>query len=114
MASLSDLMAVFGSAPPAGFSLAETDIASTNNESMANIGRERVLRDFNKFQLPDLLGSQAARGAFHSSATRNKQDRLTTAVGDELGNIQLGLANANAQLASNALLAQTGFRLGNV
>lgn len=111
---MADLQTVFGTPPPAGFTLAETDVQSTLSNSQANIGRERVLRNFGKFNLPDLLSSQASRGAFHSSATRNKHDKLTTAAGDQLSDIEFGLANTQAQLASNALLAQTGFRMGDV
>lgn len=111
---MADLQTVFGTPPPAGFSLAETDLQSTLATSQANVGRERVLRNFSKFNLPDLLSSQASRGAFRSSATNHKRDQLTAGAGDTLGDIQFGLANTNAQLASNALLAQTGFRLGSV
>lgn len=99
-------------AQPAGFSLANIDLAGQQGEDQAAIGRERVLRNYSQFDLPDLLGAQAARGAFSSSATDNKRTRLGTAAGDSLTDISLGLASQQANLAANALLAQTGIRLG--
>lgn len=112
MASLSDLASVTAPAAPAGFRLADLALMGALGQSSANVGRERVLRNFNKFDLPDLLSGQAARGALHSSATRDKYQRLATGAGDNLADIQMGLAAQQAGLASNALLAQTGISLG--
>lgn len=114
MASLADLMNVTAPAEPAGFKLADIELAGTFGAQDAAIGRERVLRNFNQFDLPDLLGSQAARGAYYTTATDNKRARLATSAGDQLSNIQMALARQQAGLASNALLAQTGISLGSI
>lgn len=147
MATLSDLAAVYAPPPPAGFTLASIGIAGQQAANGAAVGRERTqrnfgfasadagqakqrtIRNFNQFDLPDLMSSQAARGAFHSSATTNKTNRLRTGMndsladigtglerqrvgaGDQLADIEMGLANTNAQLAAQGLFAQTGIRL---
>lgn len=112
MASLADLVSVYAPSTPAGFSLADIDIAGTQAQNTADIARSRLTRNFGTFDLPDLISSQAARGAFHSSATQNKVRRLATGTADQLSNVELGLADQRAILAANALLAQTGIRLG--
>lgn len=114
MATLADLMDIYQPAPPAGFQLANIDLQSTLAKNQAGVNQERVLRNFKQFDLPDLLGAQAARGAFYSSATQNKRNRLATGAGDQITDIQFGLANTQARLASNALLAQTGIQLGSL
>lgn len=115
MASLSDLASVYApEGPETGFRLADIEQASNSLTNNAAIGRERTLRNFNQFDLPDLLSSQAARGAFNSSATDHKRSRLATGAADTLTDIDLGLASARANLATNALLAQTGIQLGSL
>lgn len=112
MASLSDLSAIYAPSAPPGFTLADIELAGTQAQNEADISSERILRNFGQFQLPDLLSSQAARGAFQSSATDNKALALTTGAADQLTDIQFGLGQTQANLASNALLAQTGITLG--
>jgi hypothetical protein len=111
MASLADLSSVFGTAPPAGFSLAGTAIQGGMTEAQTGFEREKILRDFNEFNLPSLINSQAARGAFRTSATQDKAKRLATGTQDSLTSLQLASNPAQAQLATNALLAQTGIRI---
>lgn len=114
MATLVDLHRVYSpqNATPAGFRLADLAVQGNLAEGQAGIGRERVLRDFNKFNLPGLLGTQAARGAFHSSATDRKREQLAHGAGDQLTDIQFALGQRQAELAANALLAKTGIALG--
>lgn len=115
MASLAELSQVYApTRQEAGFSLADIELQSQASKNAAAINSERLLRNYNRFDLPALLGSQAARGAFYSSATANKRQQLSTGVGDQLSDIQYALANQQARLASNALLAQTGISLGNM
>lgn len=147
MATLSDLAAVYAPPPPAGFTLAGIEIAGQQAAASAAVGRERTQRNFgfatadanqakqraqrnfSQFDLPDLISGQAARGAFRSSATSRKTNRLQTGLndsladiglnldrqrvgaGDQLADIEMGLANTNAQLAAQGLFAQTGIRL---
>ena len=147
MATLADLAAVYAPPPPAGFALANIELARQQAGANAAIGRERTLRNFgfaqtdagtardrvqrnfSKFDLPDLISGQAARGALHSSATARKRDRLQTGMndsladiglglerqrigaGDQLADIETGLAQTNARLAAQGLLAQTGIQL---
>lgn len=113
MASLLDLVSVYApSGPEAGFVLADIERRKQVARDTAAIGSERITRDFTKFDLPELQGGQAARGAFNSSATLRKTSRLSNQAGDRLSDIAYGLANTEAELAANALLAQTGIRLG--
>ena len=114
MASLADLQSVYAPAPPTGFTLADIEVQGQLAAGQAGIGRERVLRNFNKYDLPDLLSSQAARGAYNTSATEDKRERLATGAGDQLTDIEYALAQRQAELAANGLLAKTGIRLGNL
>lgn len=115
MASLVDLQRIFNpSTTPAGFRLADLNIQGNLAQGQAGINRERVLRDFNQFNLPGLLGAQAARGAFHSSATDRKREQLAHGAGDQLVDIQFALGQRQADLAANALLAKTGITLGRL
>jgi hypothetical protein len=115
VASLSDLAAFY--APPAresGFKMADIELATNLINNQAGVSNERILRNFGQFDLPDMLGSQASRGAFHSSATEDKRRRLQVGAGDQLADVELGLAEAKANLATNGLLAQTGISLGGM
>lgn len=115
MASLAELSQVYApSGREAGFSLADIELQSQYGKNTAAISSERLLRNYNQFDLPALLGQQAARGAFRSSATTNKRTQMAAGVGDQLSDIQFALANQQARLASNALLAQTGISLGSM
>lgn len=113
MASLLDLVEVYApKGPETGFVLADIERRQEVNKTTSGINRDRALRDYEKWDLPNLLGSQAARGAYNSSATINKRERAATGVSDKLFDITYNQANTEAELASNALLAQTGVRLG--
>lgn len=113
MPSLSDLAGVYApSGPESGFLLAGIEQQRNEAVSGAGVSRERILRNYNRFDLPSMLSSQAARGAFNSSATENKQLRLATGAGDSLADVAMGLANTESRLASDALLAKTGVRVG--
>ena len=115
MASLSDLSAIYSPPGPAsGYKQADIAVATNVLNNQAGIGTERTLRNFNQFDLPDMLGGQAARGAFFSSGTEDKRSRLQAGAGDRLVDIELGLAEAKANLATNGLLAQTGISLGGL
>jgi hypothetical protein len=69
------------------------------------------MRNYSQFDLPSLLGGQASRGVWNSSATRNRQKRLATGAGDQVTDIEHNLANIMAGLGTNALLAKTGIQL---
>ncbi len=113
MASLGDLASVYAPVgQPAGFSLADIEIESQYSKDNAKLQSDRLLRNYSNFDLPAMLGSQAARGAFYSSGTTNRRSMLNSRLTDSLGDIQLNLAREQARLASNALLAQTGITLG--
>lgn len=114
MASLADLLSSFAPKQPVAPVLANIRLQGQHAKTNAGIARQRLLRNFNQFDLPDLLSSQAARGAFASSATENKRTKLATGVGDELSDVALGLAQTQAQLAANALLAKSGISLGGL
>ena len=111
MPSLADLGSVFGTTDPAGFSLAQTAIQSGLTGAQAGFESGIVKRNLNQFDLPDLINSQAARGALRTSATANKANRLAVGAQDALSRIQLSSNPAQAQLATNALLAQTGIQI---
>lgn len=114
MASLADLGQIWNQQEPAGFSLADAAISGEYSAIDADTSRSRLLRDFGQFDLPDLLGAQGARGAYNTSATKDKVGRLSTQATDQLTDISVGGSRAQAQLAANALLAQTGVQLGAV
>lgn len=110
MASLSDLASVYNQAAPAGFNLANLAVSGSLTKAQGDLARTRLLRNFSKFDLPGLLSSQAARGAFGSSATKNKVSRLATGAADTLGDIAFGTGSSQAQSGANALLTGTGFQ----
>lgn len=112
MASLADLGGVYGTQDPTGFKLADIGLAGGLSSAQADLSKGRILRNFGQFSLPDLASSQAARGAFHSSGTRDKAGRLGLGVQDSLDDVTLGQNQYQANLAANALLAQTGISLG--
>jgi hypothetical protein len=111
VASLSDLTSIYApSGPEAGFVLGDIERRRTQAETGADIGKERILQNY-QYELPDLLGSQAAKGSYFSSATNRKRARLGQNAANQTADIDVGLANLKADLAAQALLAQTGVRL---
>lgn len=111
MATLADLSSVYTPSNPTGFGLAGIELQATANNVNALGAQHRAIRNFSKFHLPELLSGQAARGAFASGATQRKAQRLAVGTQDSLAEIAAGLGPAQAQLATNALLAQTGIQL---
>lgn len=112
MATLADFQALYQpSAPPAGFSLAGLSLDAGLASAQSGVNQGRILRNFGEFDLPDLVSSQAARGAFYSGATSNKTNRLATRASDALADQQLDLGPILARLAANSVLAQTGIQL---
>ena len=111
MAALSDLSSVFSQAPPSGFTLANLGLQGDLSTSQAKIGQKRAVRNFSDRFLPDLIGNQAARGAYNSSATEKKVRRGGEDFGDTLSDLATQGATGQAGLALNALLAQTGISL---
>ena len=110
MASLSDLSSVYNTQAPAGFNLANLAVAGSLTKAQGDLARTRLLRNFGQFDLPGLLSSQAARGAFGSSATRRKVQQIATGAADTLGDIAFGSGSSQAQNGANALLTGTGFQ----
>lgn len=114
MASLSDLTDLYAPEAPAGFNLANIALQRSSGQAAYDMARNRVMRDFGQFDLPDILSAQAARGALASGATRRKVNRAATGVSDTLANLGIGYAPNQSRLATNALLAQTGISLGDL
>lgn len=113
MASLADLATAFQPAgPPAGFQLADLELQRGLAQAGAGIQRQRLLRDFQRFDLPDLVSAQAARGAFRTGATKRKTERLATGVADRLADVDVRLASLLGGIAFNQQLAGTGAQLG--
>jgi len=110
MASLSDLASVYNTQAPAGFNLANLAVSGSLTKAQADLARTRVLRNFKDFDLPNLISSQAARGAFGSSATKRKVKMSATGAADTLGDIAFGSGGAQATNGANALLTGTGFQ----
>lgn len=114
MATLSDLAALYEPETPTGFNLANTSLQRSQSQAGYDMARSQLLRNFNQFDLPDILNSQASRGAFASGATRRKVNRAATGLSDSLASLGLGYAPTQSRLATNALLAQTGLQLGDL
>ena len=111
MASLADLGSVFSQAQPAGFTLAGLGMQGDYTAEDAQVQSDRLGRNFGQRMLPGLMGQQAARGAYNSGATLRKTRELTEDTGDSLTDLASRGARAQAGLASNALLAQTGISI---
>lgn len=111
MPSLADLGAVLTPSEPTGFRLGQLELAGGIAQGEAEMQRGRILQDFTEFQLPQLMSSQAARGAGASSATWDKRRQLATGASRGLEDVEAGLARTQAGLAGNSLLAQTGISL---
>jgi hypothetical protein len=114
VATLSDLARLYEPETPAGFGLANTALQRSQGQAGYDMARSQLMRNFSQFDMPDILNSQAARGAFASGATRRKVNRAATGVTDTLANLGLGYAPNQSRLATNALLAQTGLQLGDL
>lgn len=113
MASLADLTGTFApQGPEAGFTLADLAVQGGVASAQAGLQKQRILRNFQQFDLPDLINAQAARGAFASGATGQKAARLVTGTSDRLADIDLALAPTLASIAANQQLAGSGFLLG--
>lgn len=108
MASLADLAYVFDQQAPAGFTLANIGMQSDFAAEDTKIRTERLGRNFSERLMPSLVGNQGARGAWNTSATKRKVNHLAQDVGDNLTDITAQGARVQANLAANALLAQTG------
>lgn len=106
MASLLDLYNSGGTNAP--WALADIGLRETQLNTEAGEQIRRIGRNFSEYDLPDLVNSQAARGAFHSSATRNKTQRLQTARDESVGDIGRNLGFSLSDLANKRVAATTG------
>lgn len=111
MASLSDLANVFNQAPPSQFQLASTGVQSGLTARQAQRTRDRSVEDFGERFLPDMLDQQAARGAYATSATRNRASRASQDLSRGLTDLAAQGASGMSQAAVNSLLASTGIRI---
>lgn len=111
MASLADLAYVFDQQTPAGFTLANIGLQSDFTAEGTKTQTDRLGRNFSERFMPSLIGNQGARGAWNTSATKRKVNHLSEDVSDNLSDIASRGAQAQASLATNALLAQTGIRI---
>jgi hypothetical protein len=114
MASLADFAGIYGPETPAGFNLANIALQRSSGQAGYDLARDRIMRDFTRFDLPQLLSAQAARGALGSGATRRKVDRSATGVNDALTNLALQYGGDQARLGTDALLGITGTTLGSL
>jgi hypothetical protein len=103
MASLLDLYQSSG--PPQSWGQADINLQTGALNTQAGEQVRRLNRNFSQYDLPDLVNSQAARGAFYSSATTNKTNRLQTAQNEAVGDIgsQLGFRLSDLANKGNAL-----------
>lgn len=76
----------------------------------ANLGEStrRLQRDFTQYDLPDLVSNQAARGAFHSGATRRKTGRLYDSMVESGGDLARNAAYSLAGLGQRKVGVTTG------
>lgn len=93
---------------PMGFKLAHNALERSNLNVESDVSRNRLQRDFDTYDLPDLLSNQAARGAFASGATNRKKTRLGGALERSLGDITRGQTQKTHLLD----LQQTGIERG--
>lgn len=113
MASMSDLANSYAQdGPEAGFALADIRLAKQRAQAEYNTGTERNARNYRQFDLPSLYSGQAAMGAFNSSATNFKRTQLGQAAADTQTDLQYKKDSTLAQLASDAVMAQSGIRIG--
>lgn len=80
---------------PMGFKLAQNSLQRSDLLTESGLQGDRLQRDYDTYDRPDLLSSQAARGAFATSATMRKDSRLggglERSLGDLSRNTQSGL-----------------------
>lgn len=110
MASLSDIWSP-PEQPPLGFTLANLNTQQNQALEDTGIQQSRIIRNFSQFDLPDLVSSQAARGAFATSATHRKADRARQFATDGLGDSQRILSRVLTNLAQQGVLAAGGIQL---
>jgi hypothetical protein len=108
--NLSDIWAP-PSTPPLGFTLANLNQQQTDVTTDAGLQQSRMIRNFSQYNLPDLVNNQAAKGAFASSATHDKADRLRQFANDDYGDSVLRTGRTVAGLATNGILAAGGIQL---
>ena len=111
MASLGDLQAVTASGGNAGLINAAVAQESgfATNENLMTKGRGR--RNMNTFDMPNLIGAQAARGAFSSSGTNRKTNQMMRLNADQEADSEFALRRTLMGLATKGLLAQSGIQL---
>lgn len=109
MASLLDLYQ--SSAPPQSWGMADINLQEASIGAEAGTQSARLKRNFTQYDLPDLMNSQAARGAFYSSATQNKSSRLQTGFDESQDDItrQLGFRLADLGTRKVGITTGTGF-----
>lgn len=111
MASLADLAYVFDQQNPSGFTLGQIGLQSDFTADQAQVAHDRIGRNYAERILPSLVSGQAARGAYNTSATTRKAKQVTEDTGDTLSDLAARTGQAQAALAANALLAQTGISI---
>jgi hypothetical protein len=92
---------------PAGFQLAENAEARAQITSQSGEQLRRLQSDFQNYEMPDLLSSQAARGAFYSGATQRKAQRASEQYLRNYGDIGTGTAYSLAKLGRADIAANT-------
>lgn len=106
MASLLDLYQ--SSAPPQSWGMADINLQEATLGAEAGTQSARLKRNFTQYDLPDLMSNQAARGAFHSSATQRKASRLQTAHNESQEDITRQLGFRLSDLANRKVAVTTG------
>lgn len=110
MASLQDLYQPATAAPTG---LSESNLTASAGYAAEDSGLKQALskRQFENRTLPDLVNRQAARGAYHSSATGNVLDRAREDYSTEQADVSRLLQRTMADLSRRRILAAIGVQV---
>lgn len=90
---------------PAGFTMAGNALQRGQVTGNLGLAQQRLTDDFNRYTLRDLASSQAARGAFRTSATADKGQRATESYTRQYGDIGTSAAYTLAGLGLSDIAA---------
>ncbi len=110
MASLADLYSPASSSPN-GLAESGTTVAAGYAAEDAGLKQSLLKRQFEGRTLPDIANSQAAKGAWHSSATQNAMDRSREDYVTDQSDTTRMLQRTMADLSRRRILASIGVQV---
>lgn len=107
MASFSDLYATYGP-NPASWAQYPMQLQKEDLTTQVGLNAFRGMRDFNQYNLPDMLSNFAAKGTYNSGMREREVNRLGTNTLENLGDQARSAGSTLADLSTKQVGANTG------